>query len=388
MNCKKIAAGLLALCLIAGLAGCSGSTEDETTLPEGTAVEVQAVSFGSLEAASRVNGTVSSGKSVSVYAPNSAKVLSVPVEVGDSVSAGQILYVMDTDKLADSYALTLRSYNSTKSMYEAQIQLYTQQLQNTKELFDIGAASQLEVDQAQLTLLSAQTQADTTLAQLEDTLNTLTDTMNDSVVTAPIAGVVSALNVKEGDMVSPAVASAVVSEPEKFQIDVSVSEVILPKIQVGDEANVTFAALDDTTIACTIRSIAPAASQLTSLYSVVLDIPESDTAQLTDGMFASVEFSTDSVDNAVVVPTQAILNDGDTQYVFILSDDGTTAHRVDVQTGLVGNGMTEITSGLEGGETLVVTGQSYLTEGTEVRVVSTPGSTADSDAAQGTEASS
>jgi multidrug efflux pump subunit AcrA (membrane-fusion protein) len=84
-------------------------------------------------------------------------------------------------------------------------------------------------------------------------------------------------------------------------------------------------------------------------------------------MFADVVIETDKQTDTIVIPTEAILTDSTGSYVYIT--DGSTATRVDIETGLVGSGVTQITSGLSGGETLVTSGQSYLTDGSAVRVV-------------------
>ena len=85
-------------------------------------------------------------------------------------------------------------------------------------------------------------------------------------------------------------------------------------------------------------------------------------------MFADVVFYTDTQRDVVIVPTEAIQTGVDGQYVYTL-DSENVAHRVSVETGLVGDGETEITAGLSGGETLVTVGQFYLSEGARARVV-------------------
>ena len=85
-------------------------------------------------------------------------------------------------------------------------------------------------------------------------------------------------------------------------------------------------------------------------------------------MFADVIFHTDGSDNAIVVPTQAILTKNDTQYVFAVEEN--IAKQVEVETGLTGSGVTEIVSGLSQGQQIVTVGQAYLADGDAVRVVS------------------
>ena len=85
-------------------------------------------------------------------------------------------------------------------------------------------------------------------------------------------------------------------------------------------------------------------------------------------MFSVLTFYTVTQSDFVIVPTEAIQTGMDGQYVYTIDSDN-IAHRIPVETGLVGDGETEITSGLSGGETLVTVGQFYLSEGAAVRVV-------------------
>ena len=81
-----------------------------------------------------------------------------------------------------------------------------------------------------------------------------------------------------------------------------------------------------------------------------------------------VTFRTDTAENTIVVPTEAILTSNHVQYVFVVEDGA--AKYVEVTTGLTGSGVTEVTSGLTEGEQLVTVGQAYLSDGDPVRVVS------------------
>lgn len=75
------------------------------------------------------------------------------------------------------------------------------------------------------------------------------------------------------------------------------------------------------------------------------------------------------------MPSECILSSGESQYVYIVADDA--AKKVEVTTGLTSSGVTEVTSGLQEGDQLVVVGQAYLEDGTPVRIVDGEGLTAD-----------
>ena len=119
-----------------------------------------------------------------------------------------------------------------------------------------------------------------------------------------------------------------------------------------------------------IRSVEKTANVQTQLYTVTLSVP-AEVGGLMAGMFADVTFRTDTSSNAIVVPTEAILTSGDVQYVYVVENGA--AKYVEVATGLTGSGVTEVTSGLSAGQQLVTVGQSYLSDGDPVRVVSGEG---------------
>jgi len=109
-----------------------------------------------------------------------------------------------------------------------------------------------------------------------------------------------------------------------------------------------------------------AVNMQTRLYTVVLDVP-AEVEGLISGMFANVTFRTEVSENALVIPSNAILTSNDVQYVYVVEND--TARYVEITTGLTGSGVTEVLSGLEEGQLLVTVGQTYLVDGDAVRVV-------------------
>ena len=162
---------------------------------------------------------------------------------------------------------------------------------------------------------------------------------------------------------------AVIDGAEVMEVSVSVSEALLPKLAIGDEADVTVSALD-TSFVGTIRSIEQTANVQTKLYGVTVSVPAEVTG-LRSGMFADVSFRTDTSADTIVIPTEAILTSNNIQYVFVV--EGDTARYQEVTTGLSGNGVTEVTGGLEAGQQLVTVGQAYLSDGDAVRIVSGEG---------------
>ncbi len=390
MRKVKILAGILVALMLFSLSGC-GNREvvpEEEENP-GVAVEVVTVGRGNISTENNISGTIVAEKSESVFVSLSARCIDVYVEEGDTIKAGQIICVLDLGTTRDNYELASLNYKNAQQSYQDQSLVLNQQItlaeknyNDTKALFDIGAASQLEVDKAKLDWDNARASANSALNQLEVSMKNSQATMNQissslvnvdlsGNVRAPISGSVIQLSAAKDGFVSAGAPVATVSSLSDMKVSLFVAESLVSKLHKGEQAMVTVGALGKN-FQGTIQTVASAANQ-TKLYGVQIAIPEEATAGLLNGMFADVKLFTDSKEDVVVIPTEAILVDGSGQYVVIL-DKENLARKTPVQAGLVGDGVTEILEGLSGGETLVVIGQTYLGDGDLARIVSHEGS--------------
>lgn len=380
---KKRAISLaLALVLVLSLAGCGEKTVEDMT-PTGVAVQVQTAASQDISTENTVSGQVTAGSETSVYVTATAKCTAVYLEAGDAVKAGDVICSLDMESsLAQyraaeiGYTSAMSSYESQKDVLDKQVALYEKTWNDTKALLAIGAASQVEVDSAELQYLSAAAQRDSTLAQLEAGVQNaksgyeqlalaMENIDSQGNVIAPADGVLASLTASEGSLVSPNYAVAVIDGAEQMKVSVMVSEALVPKIAIGDTVKVNVNAAD-ASFGGTVRSVEKAANMQTKLYTVTVTVP-AEVEGLLNGMFADVTFYTAVSEGAVAIPTDAILTSGETQYVFVVEDGA--AHQVEVTTGLNSSGVTEITSGLEAGAQLVTVGQQYLTDGDAVRIV-------------------
>ena len=371
----------LVLVLALGLTACG--EEETVAAPAGVAVQVQTVEAQDIASENTVSGQVTAGSETSVYVTATAKCTAVYVQAGDAVKAGDVICSLDMESSLAQYRAAeigytgaVSSYTDQKDVLDRQVALYEKNWNDTKALLAIGAASQLEVDQAELQYISTKAQRDSTLAQLEAGMQSAKSSYEQLAlamenidsrgnVIAPVDGVLASLTASEGGLVSPNYAVAVIDGAEQMKITVMVSEALVPKLSIGDAVGVSVSAAD-AEFEGVIRSVEKTANQVTKLYTVTVTVP-AEVEGLLSGMFADVTFYTAVSSGAVVVPSDAILTSSDKQYVYVV--DGDTARRADITTGLTGSGLTEVTSGLAAGEQLVTVGQQYLSDGDVVRIV-------------------
>ena len=392
MKQKRIFSLAAAAALALGLAACqqqSGGADSSQAggSPAGVAVQVQEVKADTISTENKVSGRVVTDGQESVFVTAQAQCTAVYVEVGDAVTAGQKLCALDLastlssyNAASISYRSAVQSYNDQAAIFDRQIALAEKNVSDLQALFEIGAASQLEIDQAELSLDTARAQRTSTLAQLEAGMQSYKSNVEqlDAVlehvdgagnVIAPVSGTVVTLNAAAGGFVTASAPVAVIDGVDRMEVAVSVSEALVPKLARGDEVDVSISSLGVSTVG-TIKSIDLAANMQTKLYNVTISIQE-DIPGLLSGMFADVSSRTDTSADTIVIPTEAILTSNDVQYVFVVENDA--ARYVEISAGLTGNGVTEVTSGLKAGDMLVTVGQAYLSEGDPVRIVSGEG---------------
>ena len=394
MESKRFIAAALAGAMLF-CAGCGGQEETVEEAPSGTAVEVMEVTAGPMSAEYSLTGQVAAVNAVQVFPLLAGQVLTLSVEEGDTVSRGQTLFTVDTSTVTSTLGALQQSYDATKAATDRAIESARigveqaqQAVDNAQALFEAGAAAEQDVTKAQQALAQAQAgvaqaeaQQTASLAQITASMQQITTQAELGTVTAPCAGTVTAVNLVRGGMASSAQPAVVIAENGAVEVTTSVAEDVYMNLKEGDEAGVLISVLSDEMITGTISSLPAAANVQTSLYDVSIALPSDVKPPI--GAFATVTFYTDRRDATISVPSEAILTGAnDEQYVFVVDDyaEGETAVRVTVETGLVSHTDTEIVSGLVEGDRVVIKGQSYLSDGAAVRVVTgeddTPAETA------------
>ena len=276
-------------------------------------------------------------------------VTEVKPKVGDTVKKGDVLAKADTADLKRQLA------DATTAVDTAKISLRAAKT----TLSDANTANvTAQIRQAKIGVNNAETQ----LSNARKTRDDLAKQIKLATLTAPIDGVVTAVNVVAG-LDAPS-GDAIVVDAATFQITADVVESDLASMAVGQTAAVKIAAVG-ADVTGTVSAIAPTAAGNTSgnvvSYAVTVSLTDVP-ATVRAGMTADVTITIDTATNVLTVPAAALRGNSGDYSVLVMGADGTPAAQP-VEVGLVTNTAAEIKSGLTEGQT-VVTGVATAQTGT------------------------
>ncbi len=361
---KKI---IIVVLLIVAVFGLSFVGQQARQTPE-KQVQVFSVIEGAIESTVLATGTLKYGDERRLRSEVTARVIEVNVEEGDEVNEGQILIRLDPDDFENTVANQAINVDLRKTeieIAELQIENLNIQIRRQQKLFDQGAAqsSTLEdlnnqFDQA-IANLKLQRQI---LEQSEYQLTQAKKQLAKTIITAPISGLVSALDIAEGEMVIVSeldVPLLTLVDPTEILTEVDVDEADIGEVREGLPVQVFAVAYLDTALDGVVTDIATSARRVSGKNSLVfpveVEITPIEGIILRPGMSTRAEIRNRTNIEYPLVPIETIQsNEDDDQYsVFVLKDG--MAEKIIVTLGAQDDRYQAVTSGLEPG-IKVVTG--------------------------------
>ncbi|PID79550.1 MAG: hypothetical protein CSB19_02205 [Clostridiales bacterium] len=318
------------LLIVALLSGCANQPVDNTIKEK--SVKVLSLSAETHPEMLRYLGVVNPDE-IKKYAFLSGGVIEeFFVEVGDVVTAGQVLASLQRDKLSislDNAGEQLRAARLDYAKAQKNLNYLNDLLADTEQLLAAGATSQQQYDQVKLQRDIAQKElsqaaALTEQAKLQAQFNE--DNVDDATLTSGIAGTVLALNYESGEIVAPGY-PVVLVRSERSAIHVGVSAEDLKKLSVGDEAHIKLPNGEDKIAEISRINRMPDRGSRTYLVEIAF----ADDGQLLLGETVDVAFEI-SKSEGIWLPIAYILNDG-LDYVYIVEND--RAKRVDVSLEMI-----------------------------------------------------
>lgn len=311
----------------ADAAGASATVRIDPALLQNTGVKLGKVTRGTLAQGLEVGGTIAfNDHDVAVVQARAGGIVErvYPLAVGDVIAAGAPLAEVRTPEwlAAQNEYLALR--------HDA----------------ELGPAAAARLQQLGMSAAQVQRLQHSGLAQ---------DVMT---VTAPRGGMVAELSVRQGMLLRTGAPLARINGLSSVWVEADVPQAQAAVVQLGAPIRVTLAAWPDAPLKGKVTALIPALDQGTRTLRVRAEIPNPQ-GRLRPGMFARVALEQPAAQPGLQVPSASVIATGQRQIV-IVSDGAGHFTPAEVKTGREHDGQTEIISGLQAGEQVVISGQFLI----------------------------
>ncbi len=337
MNKIKLT-GIVLLAIIVGFTSCSKKeTKDAAVVNELPTVRVQQVLERDVDQLEEFTASVQPEIKNSIAPATPGRIRQIMVEIGNRVEKGQKLVQMDVANLSNS---------------ETQIDNLKKNYKRVQELFNVGGASQQELDNVKLQLDVAQTN--------------LKNLNENTFLISPISGIVTARNYDNGDMYSGQMPVLTIMSINPVKLMVNVSESNYSQVKQGMNVDVKFDIFPGETFKGKVSLIYPTIDERSRTFGVEVKLSNNN-SKIRPGMFARVTMGF-GIAKHVVVPDQSIVKQSGSgsRFVFVYNN-GKVEYRP-VELGRRFDNEYELISGVNSGEEVVVSGQAKLTDGAEVKL--------------------
>jgi len=355
---RKLGASLIAttaLFIMIGLPGCAPPADDEVAV-QGVVVETMEATVGSLERTIKLSGDVIAGRSVRLFGQIPDRLTSVLVDVGDRVRQGQVLARIRDESVQAGVAqieANLRAVQATLANLRIEYE-------RTRRLHEAGAVANQTLEGLQAQLEAAEAQEE----QLQAGLTGALASSQNATITAPFDGVIGERNLEAGDLAGPGFPVFRIVNMSTVKVVAEISQERLGQILLGIPARVRVSSWPGEVFEGVIINIAPVLNPLTRMTRIEIGL-ENEDGRLKAGMFAEVELIVATVNEVVVVPIDALIDEfryvtnaplisaggnqagvSDLSMAQVYIADGNTARLRDVRVGVIGEDMAQITEGI------------------------------------------
>jgi HlyD family secretion protein len=387
---------LAAVLVLAGT-GCSKSERAEAHSGESTPkpVQTEPVRQDSVRRAVDVVGTLAAVDEVTISSEADGKVAKILADLGDRVTAGQLLVQLDNEKQQYTYAQQQAALARTLAQYGAPDSEHLPELEDTpdarranadlvqatqahdraSELFKRTLISQQALDDAKAALQSKRAIYNSAIQNAknlrasiqasEATMKLAARQLRDTEIRAPFDGFVQKRFVNMGELVKTQMPVMAIVQLDPLKVTAEIPEKMAPWITPGQAVDLKVDAYQDQTFTGKVSRISPAVNTATRAFPFEALVPNQD-AVLKPGTFARVHIESGKVDSVLTVPYAALQYRYGVNRVFVLNGDKLAIRELSVGE-RVGDRI-EVMSGVKAGERVAVTDVDSLADGAAITV--------------------
>ena len=342
----------------------------------GIRVRVQKIKRTNLVSIVEGTGEIKPTKNVEISADISGKIVKIGVKEGDRVKKGQFLLQIDPSLYRaelESAQASLKATEAQLIQNEAAYEIAKKNYERAKKLFAKGIISQEEFLKAEADFkssLSSLKALKFRIKQNEAQVRSAQEKLKKTLITSPVDGVVTSLNVEEGEvaiigtMNNPGTILLTVADLSQMQAEVWVDETDIVKVRKGQKATVEVDAFPEEKFHGVVTEVGNSPQQETALsssqeqakeYKVVI-VLKGDVKRLKPGLTATAKIQVAKANNVLAVPISSLVvrkvKGKEKEGVFVV--EGGVAKFRPIEKGIMGEMKVEVRSGLKEGDRVII----------------------------------
>jgi macrolide-specific efflux system membrane fusion protein len=334
------------------------------------ALKPVAVTSGTIEDVVTAQGKLEPNQYVDVGTQVSGQLKKIYVQIGDSVTKGQLVAEIDPRVYQAQVEASEAHIGSLKAQLEQQkaaAVLAEQNLKRNQNLIDANAVSLQALQESQSQAASAKAQVDSIAAQIKETesnLKGIQTNLGFTKIYAPMSGTVTTMPAREGQTLNANQSAPVVMQVANLDlmtVRAQVAEADVPRLKEGMAAYFTTLGNNERRWQGKVRQIQPAPEVVNDvvLYDVLIDV-KNEKRQLMTGSTTQVFFILGKADNATIIPAEALTrrapdadNDKGKAYRVTVQNKDGREQRV-IHVGMATRAQAQVTDGLNPGERILL----------------------------------
>lgn len=363
---------VIVLVLVFIISGCENNesvSKDNNNSQDYIPVVTQKVKSENVSNELNLSGTVTPNKTIVIMPKIMGVVKDIKVKVGDVVKKDSLLFTLNKNEISKNLSLAksaLDKANKNYKLIRERHNSYTEMINKISELYKNGRISKEKYEEVlSLDPIEQLKMAEKAVNQSKVAYSQILEAINNSYITSPINGVIASININEYGFALNTQPSMTMIDINNLKIQISVDENLLKYLYEGKKVVVNIPSVD-MNLNTEISTISPAPDLRSGLYLVNIDA-ENINNKIKPGMSCNVVIEEYVKINALVVKSEAIVENGNEKYVFIVDNDIATKRTV--KTGIETGDYTEIISGIDINDYIVVMGQNYINDNSKIKVV-------------------
>jgi membrane fusion protein (multidrug efflux system) len=343
---KQARGNMLKLSVISLLLVACGSKERKAETPQDDAIRVKTETLASSKTENGLilSGNIEGNSTVKLGFMVSGKISQITCSQGQTIQKGSLIASLEPT-----------NYMLNKQLSDVELKEAQDQFNRLKLMYSRSAISELDFNKGNFALEKAATQQKLAFKNLKDTR-----------LYSSISGILLSKETEVGEIISAGTPLFVIADIRKVKVSALVPEGELKGLKKGQSADIQIEALGKH-FQGNIVEVGAVADATTRAFTIKMEIDNKDLS-IRPGMIAQARISLGNSRSGINIIPESIINEpGNQSYVYVVDKKANRAFKRKISLGKMSSNRVEVLSGLSIGETVVISGQTELSDGSQIK---------------------